>query len=836
MPATIPFSPSIIAASIVAACLLSACGGGSTDSPSAATPAASASAAEAPVLAPKLAGAASTTVTTDGGLTSESLAPAPITPVTAAQIAAADAAMAAADSTTGAANRARASAVTGTLSASPVPLVASSDAATLGAASMWVPMKDYDLTVAAGTALDLSGPLATATSRGMCMNWVLETMGAMSNATTTANLVAEAKRRGYNLVRIHGVDAALMTPGTEDAKINATALDGLFRLVAELGKQGMGYTLDAESYKNGWVSDSTVNAKSRIHYDARYQAAWKKAVDQIFDTVNPYNGLTIARDPALKLIVGVNEGSLSMVAGLSGNKFDAGLMPTWNAWLLKKYGSLAAMRAAWTNVVLAAGEDPTSGTVAIPPRVGTKTLREDDFGRFAAETEMATATWMRDYFRTKGAWYKFSTANSCQSWADTLARSQGDAIAFNNYHDHPTSDNVGGTIVGNSAFDTMAGYLRSAAPLRYHGKYFYATEFSQPFWNKYRYESGAMTGAFAAHQGWNGLCSFGHQLDATAYQNPPKWLHLGQIQAFFNWGDPILTASDRIAAFLYRRGDVYSARWTVGYTVRPEKMLSYRYGADWMMSWTPAITNMAFISKVAQIAENQTDGQRNWTGTGTAPTLIKEPLLTNDDLTPTPRAAFAGFAAGDAQWYETAARVRESGLLYPDNKTDAPSGIVQSDTNQTLWDFPNRALRVVTSKSEVLTFDKKVQQGSVLSIGRFTPGATVAAFALDTDAKLTTTTRILLMHVTDARNSNMKFTDSTERTLAAYGSLPVLMRGSVIEGRLAIDGNWTLYALNARGTRVETRPVTINANGVSFTLDNTASSKGPAVYYELVKQ
>ncbi|WP_139826439.1 hypothetical protein [Derxia lacustris] len=828
MAAKIPFSPSIIAASIAMASLLSACGGGGVESPvAAAGSAATAAAVTTPVATPRDGAVTTPAITTAGGLASESAS-------TGGNQAVAGSSPD--DSAAGVGRATAAAAIASTLSATPVKLVASSDAGTLAAGALWLPMKEYDLTVTPGTALDLSGPLQGYSARGMCMNWVLESMSPLGSATAATTYVNEIKRRGYNLVRLHGIDAALMQSGTVDANINAGQLDSLFRLIAELGKQGIGYTMDAQSYKTGWVNNTAVNAKSRIHYDPRYQAAWKKAVDRIFDTVNPYNGVTIAKDPNLKVIVGINEGSIAMVAGVSGGKFDDGLKPGFNAWLMKKYGSVEAFRAAWSAVALAAGEDPSLGGVALPLRSAGKTRREDDFGRFMAETEMATASWMRDYLAAKGAVGKFSNANSCQSWGDTLARSQGDAITFNNYHDHPSGDGVGSSIVNNSAFDTMGAYLRGAAGLRYHGRNFYATEFSQPFWNKYRYESGAMSGAFAAHQGWNGLCSFGHQLDATAYQNPPKWDHLGQIRSFFNWGDPILTASDRIAAFLYRRGDVWPARFTVAYTARPDKMLDYRWGASWMMSWTPAVANMSFISKIAQITPDQTDGNRNWTGSGTAPNFIKEPLLTNDELTPTPRAAFAGYAAGDAQWYETAARVREAGMLYPNNQTDAVNGLVQSDTNQTIWDFRNRALRVVTPKTEVLTFDSTVVQGNVLSIGRFTPGATVAAIALDNDQALTATSRILLTHVTDARNTNMKFTDSTAKTLAAWGTLPVLMRGSVIEARLAISGNWTLYALDARGNRVETRPVTVDGNGVSFKLDNTIGGKGPAVYYELVRQ
>ncbi|WP_028309974.1 hypothetical protein [Derxia gummosa] len=813
MPAKISFQPTVIAASIALASLLSACGGGNGDSASATSTGVASPAAFVSTVIPKEAPAAISEASS-GGLATESLAPQAT----------------AATSTTGAARASIAAAVS-----TSKQLVAASDATAVAAASLWVPMKDYDLSVAAGTALDMSN-MSNPYNRGMCMNWVLDTMGPLTDATTATAYVNEVRRRGYNLVRIHGIDVALMVKNsTTDANINPVALDGLFRLVAELGKNGIAYTMDAQSYKYGWVNDTSVNAKSRVHYDPRYQAAWKKAVDQIFDKVNPYNGITIGRDPNLKAVIGVNEGSITMVAGLNNNKFDDGLKPGFNTWLLAKYGSLAGLKAAWTNVVLASGEDPALGTVVLPTRVSVRTKREDDFGRYMADTERATAQWMKAYLQTKGVYYKFSNANSCASWSDTIARSEGDVITYNNYHDHPTADDVGGTIVNNSAFDTMAAYLGGSAPLRYQGKYFYGTEFSAPFWNKYRYESGVMMGAFAAHQNWSGLCSFGHQLDVLAYQNPPKWAHYGYIRAFFNWGDPILTANDRLSAFLFRRGDVYGARNTVAYTARTDKMLDYKYGTTWMMGWTPAIRNMSFISRVAMIRPEQTDGNRNWIGTGTAPTQIKEPLLSNDDLSPTPRAALASYPSADASWYEAAARARDSGLISADNITDAPNGIVQSDTNQTIWDFKNRAMRVVTSKSEALTFDTKVRQGDLLSIGNFTPGATVAAISLDDSQTLANTGRILLMHITDAKNTDMKFTDSTNRTLASYGTFPVLIRGSVVEARLAVSGSWTLYALDARGNRTETRPVTVDANGVSFKLDNTIGSKGPSVYYELVR-
>jgi len=747
-------------------------------------------------------------------------------PEPAAPIAAAAASTATADTA-----RATASA------AAPVP-------AYIAAASVWRPLADTELAIQPGSALDFSAVLApyAKRDRALCANWTMTTVGLPASAAEAQTLVNELRRRGYNFVRLHYLDQTMLTKArATDSEFDPVKLDGLFRLTAALSAAGIGYGLDIYSGDGGYMKAATLNAigwtqgKLRVHYDSRYIADWKSAVDHMLGTVNPYTGKTLLRDPALKLVIGVNEGGIAFKSSFA-RAFDPELMAPWNAWLLAHYGSSAAWRAAWSAIAPASAEDPAAGSVA-QPAFGTTVndLRAQDYTRFLLATERGLADWMTAYLRDRGFTGKFSFMNARNSWEEDLSRGAGSAVTYNVYHDHPSKYGIGGSITDTSSLDAALSYLRNAAVHRYLDRPFYLTESSQVFWNRYRREF-PLAGAFASHQGWEGLCSFGFTFDSLRYDMTSAFDSKRRVESFQMWGDPVLTAADRINAFLYRRGDVAEGRSALGYVMREPEIIAHASGPAWGRNFWPFATKRALLYKTGIVAGSKVSDAGNWIGADPKPpySYFREPFRNVEEYEPKPRAAFAGVETLLAQWYEVAARARDFGGIDSANLTDAPADIIQSDSKQIYYDLRAHRARVVTPKSEVVMFGDQPTGGRTLwLVAPSTPNGTVSVHSLD-DRPLTTSDHLLLVHLSDARNSKMQFADAAEKTIAAWGSFPVVIRGSMVTTRIIRTGAWKLYALDLRGNRIEERPLVSTGARLEFQLDNTVGGQ-PVLYYELVK-
>ncbi|WP_176256694.1 hypothetical protein [Derxia lacustris] len=714
----------------------------------------------------------------------------------------------------------------------------------LAAASLWRPLVDVELAVQPGSALDLSDVLApyARRDRALCANWTMTTLILPDTDAGMTALVAEVRRRGYNLVRLHYLDQALLNkPRAVDRDFDPVKLDRFYRLTAALAAAGIGYALDVYSGDASFMSTATLNAigwdrgKLRLHYDSRYIADWKAAVDRMLASVNPYTGRTLLRDPALKLVIGVNEGGIVFKAGFK-QAFEPELAAPWNRWLLDRYGSTAAWRAAWAASPPASTEDPAAGSVALPAYAARSDARSQDFARFMIATESALATWMRDYLAERGYTGVFSNMNVRNSWEEDFAREPATAMTYNVYHDHPNSYGLGGSIRDDSALDNALSYLRIAAQHRYLDRPFYLTEASQVFWNRYRREF-ALAGAFASHQGWQGLCSFGAQHDALRYDPATPYASRQRIETFQIWGDPILTAVDRINAFLYRRGDVAEGKSALGYVMRQPEALAITTASPWTMNLAPFASKRSLLYKIGIVPGSKVDDAGNWIGPGSKPAYayFREPFRVKEEYAPTVRPGYSSVETSIGQWYEVAARAREYGGLPAGNITDATADILQNDSNQITYDLRKRTARIITPKSELVTYGELPTGGRTFwMVSPSTPNATASAHSLD-DLPLTISNHVLLVHLTDARNTGMKFSDTAEKTIADWGKLPVTIRGSIITARFIRTGNWKLYALDLQGNRIEERPLVMTGTRLEFKLDNTVGDR-PVLYYELVKQ
>jgi hypothetical protein len=173
-----------------------------------------------------------------------------------------------------------------------------------------------------------------------------------------------------------------------------------------------------------------------------------------------------------------------------------------------------------------------------------------------------------------------------------------------------------------------------------------------------------------------------------------------------------------------------------------------------------------------------------------------------------------------------AAKLREMGLL--------PSA---AQPDQLKLDRKAGTLRVVTERSECLVLGDKVKSmdGKLLHVAEADTHATIAVASLD-GKPLETSSRLLILHLTDVANSGTLYRDETKAILENYGELPLLARRG--SAKLTLNGsqwqNAKLYALDLAGKRQGEVQFGKAPSGITFTA-GTHRSAGACLAYELVR-
>ncbi|MPM68586.1 hypothetical protein SDC9_115520 [bioreactor metagenome] len=169
----------------------------------------------------------------------------------------------------------------------------------------------------------------------------------------------------------------------------------------------------------------------------------------------------------------------------------------------------------------------------------------------------------------------------------------------------------------------------------------------------------------------------------------------------------------------------------------------------------------------------------------------------------------------------------------PKNSLDPSQMTYRSSTGELELDRRNTVFRMVTPQCE--TFILPVKQrgsGNFLSVDNQIGHGVFSALSLDGKA-LTDSKRILLLHLTDALPTKMKFTDRTMRRLESWGEVPFLARRG--EAAISFVGSgFQLYALNSAGKRLAEIPLSVK-NGSSNTKLSVFNPFGQVFAYELLR-
>jgi hypothetical protein len=726
-------------------------------------------------------------------------------------------------------------------------------------AQQWLPVKDKNLEVAQGSILDFStlvepGP-AGRHGRGIALpdghvgfenqrkpQRFLSASFAFSAASggvpdkeEAERLAIQLRRAGYNAARLHFIDAWLMTGRSGDFDFDRDRLDRLHYFMSQLKANGIYWVIDILDSDNGayggiyphrWIKKH--NLRLDFYTDKDKRDHWLRLTKDIFATRNPYTGVSILEDPALLSVILINEGGVAELTYRSGpggftkpysNKFA----PLFMDWLKNRYASDAALKAAWDGELRKS--DSLAASVALPASLRGNDPRTRDFMRFIVDLEHEALRWMTDHVRQLG--YKgFVTAyNNWGFHQSDLSRSGANWVDMHSYQANPSDFvNKGSTVPQTSAMGNAARFVRELTNARQWGKPFSVTEYGQPFWNSWRRESVALVPAYAALQGWDLISQFSENSIQLNYL-PSSYSRKSAIYPYGIGADPVLHTGERLAALLYKRADIKPSPAQVRVRLDPETIFRESGG------WGQLSEN---VSRLGLISAIGLDFGNALSSPASKVYVIEKGASASGLRGKASNVATRLGVAGSDN--DRLIELEQSGLLQKSNLTDFTKPIFQSDTGELIMDVPSKRFSVQAEKTVVAVLPEGDVDVGILSVRQPSVPTLVALSSID-DAPLESSKRMLLFILTDAINSEMKFTDPNRSTLGTLGKLPVLLQSIDVKLKIRtkVRGAFKAFALSLAGERRELVPIR-SGDELTLDIDTRLLEQGPTTLFELVQE
>jgi hypothetical protein len=247
--------------------------------------------------------------------------------------------------------------------------------------------------------------------------WALDSDAELKQADLERHCRFLAKL-GVNMARI-GFTVCDNKDGAPITAVDDKAIDNAMRFVATAKKYGI-YTLITPFWANtpapaSWGLEGVAKQSvwGLMFFNQKLQDAYKTWVKELYTRPNPYDGgLPLSQEPAVGIIQIQNEDGMFFwtMQGLPELQRRI-LEKQFGDWLLKKYGSLDAAKAAW-NGFSQPGDDFGAGIVAmineqamtwemIQPRQDGAATRMRDEVEFIARLQHAFYADMEDYYRNQ---------------------------------------------------------------------------------------------------------------------------------------------------------------------------------------------------------------------------------------------------------------------------------------------------------------------------------------------------------------------------------------------------------------------------------------------------
>ncbi len=403
--------------------------------------------------------------------------------------------------------------------------------------------------------------------------------------------------------------------------------------------------------------------------------------------------------------------------------------------------------------------------------------RGADFREFLFRRQRLTQKEQMDYVKkTLGAKLLVTNLNNESKPSYQPARTMLDFTDAHVYHDHPMYPQGRWSLPAayhqKSSISELGSALHGQAAIRLPNTPHTVTELNFCSPNRFRTEGAPLTGAVAALQSWDGVYRF-------AFTHNIKYIRKASpLTGFDTIHDPIHTLGERIVYYLYLRGDVRSAPEHVFFPIpetrAPEKFPD-GFGAMCLY------TGIGSTVKPGEVRFNPPESFRR---------AMEEVRKTR--------------------------RVR-------------------SVTGELDLDADVRTFRIVTPKSEVFTLNKGAIDGKFAKVKDVNVFSTIALHAQD-DRPLTESGKILLLHLTNAVNTGMRFQTDQMNILENNGTLPSLLRNGTAELELAVGNNFAgrIETLAPNGKITGTIPWTRTQNGIRFRI-SIDGKNGVTPAYRIVR-
>ncbi len=561
----------------------------------------------------------------------------------------------------------------------------------------------------------------------------------------TEEFIADAERLGYNTVRLHHFENAILNQKAADSiTINPKQLDKFHYLISRLKERGFYICIDlyaSRKLKPGdgipeFDNTGEFSMKNLVCISPAAMENWKTFARKILTAKNPYTGLTLAEDPVLYALNLVNENAL--IKEWNGVRTSHGAQKIY----LQRFEEY--LRSRNRN---ADGRNVTRNGLFIEFLNGLQEQCIREQTRF-----------LKDEIKLKA---QVTDLNNHAQFTLAGLRAGLDLVDNHQYWDHPSFPmqrwKYPFVFHNQSSIGQEAIAPRYLMSTRVFGKPFTVTEFNVCVPNIWRVETPSLFGGYAALQDWDGLYRF-------------AWSHgnagLRNLNRRLSWFDIVnniqAQMADRIIHMLFVRGDVSPAGPAYAFEFKPEQVR--RQTGNTLKGAYPAdFQRIGLFGRIGSLTQ-----QMNFPGVKKV-----DPFQEN--------------------WKKSLSKEADAAL-----KKLSATGEITSSTGEITLNKNNKSLRIVTPRSEVLTGSGTLA-GNVIASAKMNSYQTIALMSLD-GKPLPESEKILLIQLTDLSNHGLRFEDKSRRILWDWGTLPQMLERGSADLALSLPRSMRIVPLELDGT------------------------------------
>jgi hypothetical protein len=445
---------------------------------------------------------------------------------------------------------------------------------------------------------------------------------------------------------------------------------------------------------------------------------------------------------------------------------------------------------------------------------------------FFAAVERETVAKVKAFLRDEcGCKALVTNANAWTNFAtDQAARQVYDYVDDHFYIDHPhfieqpwrlpsRCDNKS-PIAGGASGGRHCSFTRLC------DKPFTITEYNYSGPGRFRGVGGILTGAMGALQGWGGIWRFAYSHSRDDLFRPARMDYFNMVS------DPLGQAAERASLCLYLRQDMKSAPHSVAVAMTEKEVAAARDTPKLVPAWHW----MAWVTRVG--TQIVSDGKALASHTAVLPFGDESRALAGD------KAVADTKAYGESNAAKYLALLKDRKIIGDANVTDPAKNVYQSETGEITIDAPRDIMTLDTPRTaggyatagqSIVTADKGV------SIAIQEADATAWVSSLD-GQPIASSKRLLVTHLTDLQNTEIRYAEQARQTLLDWGKLPHLVRNgkAVVSVKNANAGALKVWALATSGKRIAEVPAKTADGRIEFTANvGEGGAEGARMVYEI---